>query len=438
MQPSGNRRNFDDDFLEFADERRRRSRTTTSTRRKIPIQYDSDVEIENDDFFRPKEKREVYRVYEDRSRKPAQHGGKRISIISIVSDDDAEAARLRHIQNTGKEKSQNQQAYEEAVDGGYGPTTIRIGEAKPHSTENENHVTDTNKLKSTSGSEPTAVTPDPELPPLVTKNEIMQEKISGDNCFQTESATRHSQNDVLSNTNHLAVPPLDFHNEVNEEVIIPQDKTDVKKSGSIRSLREVIASQKGKTSPAGRKDRAKLALSPSDPIFDNILNVPEPAVSRTSGTSRAFDTKENFQQDILAYSKAVIPPAPPPPPLTPSASTSNGHARSKTTPITTKTVYSKPSTDRADTSRVVMRKKEKKNEEFGGSQKSLGTSKLSAQQEREFPNEQIESSIHDSLRDLDLYLKQQKDGDNVSISSHASSKQLEQFHFALSDESTPM
>ena len=282
------------------------------------------------------------------------------------------------------------------------------------------------------------MSPEPlaDLPPLVTQNDIITQEISSSNTdyVKTNSNTRSAQNDA----NHLAVPAPDFdftNGEVPEDVIIPQRKVK-KPTGSIRSLREVIAMQKGTTPPPARKDRAKLALSPSDPILDDILNQPQPQPSTSSGTT---------QRDSTSYSQAVVtPPPPPPPPLPPttppssaSKTTSNGYMGSKTT-STSKTYYSKSgNTENIDTSGVAMRKKEKKTEDFKGSQKSLGASKLAAQQEQEFPHGQIES-IHDSLRDLDLYLKQQKDGDNVSISSHASSKQLEQFHFALTDESTPM
>ena len=66
-----------------------------------------------------------------------------------------------------------------------------------------------------------------------------------------------------NDSNYLAVPAPDFmydtSNEVTEDIIVPRQKPDAKKStGSIRSLREVIASQKGKTPPPARKERPKL------------------------------------------------------------------------------------------------------------------------------------------------------------------------------------
>ena len=427
------RRNFDDDFMAFPEERRSRPQRTASGRRRIPIEYDSDVDLEideNEDIFKPRE-REVYRVYENRSRKPAEHGGKRISIISITSDDNADAARLRLLQEKQRAAAQQQHDDEGQADaGGYGATTIQLGEPRPTSPEAEHQETsETFSYKVTSAESPelVAVSPEPDLPPLVTQNDIIDQELSNGDYVQSTTTQQYKQND----SNYLAVPAPDFmydtSNEVTEDIIIPGQKTDDKKSaGSIRSLREVIASQRGKTPPPARKERPKLTLPPSDPQFDNILNEPQPSGAGTSGTKR----------ESTSYSQAVVPPvppAPPPPPPSPStATTVNGHARSDTS--TRKTVYSKSN---VDTSGVVMRKKEKKSEDFRGSQKSIGASKLAAQQEHEFPSDQIES-IHDSLRDLDLYLKQQRDGDNVSISSHASSKNIEQFHFALTDESTPM
>ena len=425
MQQS--RRNFDEDFLAFPEERRNRPQRTASGRRRIPIEYDSDVDLEideNDDIFRPRE-RDVYRVYENRSRKPTEHGGKRISIISITSDDDADAARLRLLQH--KQRAQQQHDEGQADAGGYGATTIQLGEPRPTSPEAEHQETLESfsyKVTSAESPEPTAVSPEPDLPPLVTQNDIISQELSSSDYVQSTATQQHTRND----SNYLAVPASDFmydtSNEVDEDIIIPRQKSDDKKStGSIRSLRDVIASQRGKTPPPARKERPKLTLPPPDPQFDDILNEPQP-----TGTKR----------ESASYSQAVappVPPAPPPPPALPStATTVNGHAQSDTSTRTTKTIYSKSN---VDTSGVVMRKKEKKSEDFRGSQKSIGASKLAAQQEQEFPNDQIES-IHDSLRDLDLYLKQQRDGDNVSISSHASSKNIEQFHFALTDESTPM
>ena len=420
--------------MAFPEERRSRPQRTASGRRRVPIEYDSDVDLEidvNDDFFKPRD-RDVYRVYENRSRKPPEHGGKRISIISITSDDDADAARLRLLQNKQRAAQKQQEDDDEGPTdaGGYGATTIQLGEPRPTSPKAEHQETSemySYKPTSADSPEPIAVSPEPDLPLLVTQNDIIDQEISSSDYVQSTTTQQYTQND----SNYLAVPAPDFmydtSNEVTEDIIVPRQKPDAKKStGSIRSLREVIASQKGKTPPPARKERPKLTLPPSDPQFDNILNELQP--SGGAGTSGA-------KHESTSYSQAVVPPAPPPPPALPSTTTTvNGQTRSDTTTRTTKTVYSKSN---VDTSGVVMRKKEKKSEDFRGSQKSIGASKLAAQQEHEFPNDQIES-IHDSLRDLDLYLKQQKDGDNVSISSHASSKNIEQFHFALTDESTRM
>ena len=95
--------------MAFPEERRSRPQRNASGRRRVPIEYDSDVDLEidvNDDFFKPRE-RDVYRVYENRSRKPPEYGGKRISIISITSDDDADAARLRLLQNKQRAAQNN-------------------------------------------------------------------------------------------------------------------------------------------------------------------------------------------------------------------------------------------------------------------------------------------------------------------------------------------
>ncbi len=178
--------------------------------------------------------------------------------------------------------------------------------------------------------------------------------------------------------------------------------TKLKTEGSVRSLREVIASQKGSQgTPA--KDRPKLALSPNDPIYDNMLSVPAPVVAATADSIEAGPT-------------SPIPKAPPPPSYK-----------------VVRTSY-KSNEKHVDTSNVVMRKKEtKKFDDHRGSKQSVGASQLAAQNEEAYPIQ----SIHDSLRDLDIYLKGQRDPDSASVSSKGSSK-LEQFHFALTTETTPM
>ena len=223
-------------------------------------------------------------------------GGKRISIISVTNDDDADAARLRYIQQKQQRETQNQQDFDDDVGSdGFGRTTIQLGEPprptfRPTTNEQQRPVSNTYS----------------DLPPPVTQSDINTQEISSNNndYVQTNSNTGSAQNDA----NHLAVsaPDFDFTNgEVPEDVIIPQKKVK-KPTGSIRSLREVIAMQKGTTPQPARKDRAKLALSPSDPIFDDILNQPEAQPSTSSGTT---------QRDSTSYSQAVVPPPPPPPHL---------------------------------------------------------------------------------------------------------------------------
>ena len=164
--------------MKFPEEQRKRSERKPSGRKRIQIEYDSDFDLdidENDDFFQPKE-RGVYRVYENRSRKTAERGGggKRISIISITSDDDADAARLRHIQQRQQQReAQNQQDLDNAGSGGFSPTTIQLGEARPTSPPNEQHPqsdTYSYKLMSAESPEPIAVSPEStDVPPLVTQ-----------------------------------------------------------------------------------------------------------------------------------------------------------------------------------------------------------------------------------------------------------------------------
>ncbi len=407
MQKSGGRPTFEGDGGGY-------ERGHTS-RRRIQVNYDSDPELEAevDDFFGPRKDRVVYRVYDGEGRGPEEERrGKRISVVSVTSDDDADEARLRHIQKQQQQQQRQQQQQQQQQqqwqdydeeDSPAGPVTVQIGDDAMTS---QKHVTHTYEVTSSTHH---AASPEPEdLPPLITQNEDAQ-LINGD-ADALHNQERGSDRDPVT-------LPAPVFLDIPDEHLIQQTKTDMKKSGSIRSLREVMAAQKGKTPPPARKERGKLALSPSDPLFDNILN-------GSTTTTTTTVTHESRSQG-----GGGAPPAPPPPPI-------NGHAQ--TTTQTTKTVYSKTS-DNAGGSGVVMRRKEKKKEDFRGSQKSLGASKLAGQQEHEFRNEQaIAPNIHDSLRDLDMYLKEQKDGDSVSLSSHASSKQLEQFHFALTDESTPM
>ena len=382
----------------------------------------------------------MYRVYERQSRKPAEHGGNRISRISVTSDDESNVRSYHKQRNVHLNQMGNVSGHDHTDADNVGGMTIKVdydnqdfsslqrGNKGARDSIGYRLTSSDKQVIESSSSLPVESSVDvssKKRDSFITTSEtnlakqefslvrdsspanrgsIVETELKSKRESKRESAPQRESYVYKEykdyDDNQVSVPGISING--GEGDVGYYGNTKLKTDGSVRSLREVIASQKGnKGTPA--KDRPKLALSPNDPIYDDMLSVPAPVVASTADSIEPGPT-------------SPIPAAPPPPSYK-----------------VVRTSY-KSNEKQVDTSNVIMRKKEtKKVEDHRGSKQSMGASQLAAQNEEAYPIQ----SIHDSLRDLDIYLKGQRDPDSASVSSKGSSK-LEQFHFALTTETTPM
>lgn len=229
-------------------------------------------------------------------------------------------------------------------------------------------------------------------------------KSSSAGANHISSSSKVVETHVKSDSSHSAAKNHDLsalddyeaskENKLNiqgNERISRKKAREMTRSGSVRSLREVYA--RSRSPSTSERETPAMAVAPDTEVFSDILNKPNSsAMNDSSNNKTATTTTTRTEKNVVMRNKQR-----------PADLTSQRYGQS------------------SSTSKLYVPTSGKEGEE------------LSWQDTQSFHLE----SIRDSIRDLDEYLKNQGgDTDSHSQSSAASSKHMEHFSYALTNEAT--